>query len=933
MKTTSTKTKLLTVLLALCMLLSLVPVSVLAAEPAAGTADFCVKSGTEAIDLLNQYKTGTALSSWDNSSKTLTLRGIEFTTTAQTAVKLPVGSTIVLTDGSHNFIQSGDVTINVSGQHNNQTFINALDAAGSLTIQGGTAGTGTLSVYAGKVKNEGDGWTFSSSITVNGDFTVKGGHVTARGGYIEGKDSVFSIGVNMDNNIKNKALLVTGGTLTAIAGESYEIQDDGSKRAVFSRGVYLYRGNVTVSGNSGLRAESVEKMADGGVLSNGLYISFGSLTVANSAEVAVAGAYGAYISGGSIALSGGRLLAVSTQTETSYGNALDVEAEKQVADSGNITVTGGTLETSNGKIYVSAYGATENQGVFTVTGGSIVNRDQIQGSGLKINISGGSVQTQGMDVGALTLSGGTLTIREPVRKSSYDGQLYASPALDVSDLAVSGGTLDAAWDWGKFTPIVFPVNTYYGYADSLVEMTGSNSTATFTGGTTTLDTGIAGNTALLVKGTLTLGQGMAETGADDSHRQTGTAPVKIAAAAASTAITAATIENAKFNYRPGNAPQATAQVTAADQDKYEIAYECWQQFENNNPVAAWYSDNGAHGSLPTITAFESGKTYVYSLMLKPKGGYSFSSETAITVNGAPVSAPFVGGSMYIPAVKTITMPTLTAIDVVEISGVTVSFKNGDTPVFTGKAPDGANYAYRCEWWELDSKTGAMSTDFGNFYENKVTAFEAGKTYHYGVYVTTYGDVGNVRYIFTPDTKLKINGEFVHYKRYEGDTSDGSDGTMWVITDLTMTPQAAGTTPEYKIIEGADGAWTKNTDGALTFRANGDFAGFTGVKVDGSLIAADQYTAVSGSTVITLKKEYLDTLSVGKHTLTVVYVDGECSTEFEIKAAQGGSGTTTPGKSPLSGADTGAAMWFGLLFISGVGLAILLLTKARKSAEG
>ena len=43
---------------------------------------------------------------------------------------------------------------------------------------------------------------------------------------------------------------------------------------------------------------------------------------------------------------------------------------------------------------------------------------------------------------------------------------------------------------------------------------------------------------------------------------------------ASTAITAATIENAKFSYQPGDAPQATAEVTAADADKYEIAYEC-----------------------------------------------------------------------------------------------------------------------------------------------------------------------------------------------------------------------------------------------------------------------------------------------------------------------------------------------------------------------
>lgn len=263
-------------------------------------------------------------------------------------------------------------------------------------------------------------------------------------------------------------------------------------------------------------------------------------------------------------------------------------------------------------------------------------------------------------------------------------------------------------------------------------------------------------------------------------------------------ITNATIEDVRFNYGAGEAPVASAFVTAVDYEKYDVAYECWQQFENNEPVAAWYSDNDSHGSLPTFKEFEGGKKYVYSLMLKPKDGYSFGSETIVTVNGQKVSAHFVDGFMYVPAVKTITASTVTVIDVVEISDATVSFKDGDKPVFTGKSPEGVKYAYNCEWWELDSKTGAISADFfSGAYENKITTFESGKTYHYGVYVKAVGFVEseNTSYIFGPDTKLKINGEFVNYKRYENDTSDGSDGTMWVITDLTMTPKANDTSSD------------------------------------------------------------------------------------------------------------------------------------------
>ena len=656
MKTRPIKRKVLTLLLALCVVLSLVPVAVFA-EPAAATttADFTDGSGVAAIKLLNQYRTGTADSLWNSATKTLTLWGVDFTTTAPTAVKLPAGATIVLKDGTRNTIRSGDVSLEVSGGYSNATYINALDAAGSLTIEGGT---GSLSVYAGALKNKGDGWVYSSGISVDGDFTVKGGQVTARGGCAESDGSCFSFGVKMDSDTKNKALLVTGGTLTAIADEAYELEEGGTKRASFSRGVEMFRGNVIVSGSGKLRAESVEAMAEATVMSNGLYISAGNLTVANSAEVAVAGAYAAYISGGSLRLDGGSLTAVSTQTADDNGNlgcAIYMDLNRQVADSGSITVSGGTLETVNGDIRMSTIGATGNQSLFTVTGGTIVNRGQLYGP-KKLDISGGTMQTQGIEAEALTLSDGSLTIREPVRKNPNYDNLLVRPALDVKTLTVSGGTLDAAWDWGQFTPIVFPVNTYYGYTDSLVEMTGSSSVATFTGGTTTLDTGKAGNTALLIKGQLTIGDGMAETGADSSHHQLGTAPVKIAAAAASTAITTVDVANVKLDYQPGDAPRATAAVAAADQGKYRIADEWWQELnENDEPVAIWHSDDGIYSTLPTITAFESGKKYVYSVLLLPERGYDFGREIAATVNGSTVTAvPGTDGYLSLPNVKTIT---------------------------------------------------------------------------------------------------------------------------------------------------------------------------------------------------------------------------------------------------------------------------------------
>ena len=122
------------------------------------------------------------------------------------------------------------------------------------------------------------------------------------------------------------------------------------------------------------------------------------------------------------------------------------------------------------------------------------------------------------------------------------------------------------------------------------------------------------------------------------------------------AITSAAVENVKLDYKPGDAPRATATVAAADQGKYRVANEYWQELnENDVPVAAWYSDGGAYSTLPTVTTFESGKKYVYSVLLMPERGYDFSREVAATVNGNAVTAvPATDGYLSLPNVKTIT---------------------------------------------------------------------------------------------------------------------------------------------------------------------------------------------------------------------------------------------------------------------------------------
>lgn len=261
------------------------------------------------------------------------------------------------------------------------------------------------------------------------------------------------------------------------------------------------------------------------------------------------------------------------------------------------------------------------------------------------------------------------------------------------------------------------------------------------------------------------------------------------------------VNDVKTDYAPGEAPRATATIPAADADKYEIAYECWEEMEldmesgESVPVAFWYSDPAKY---PTgarrIEHFEEGKFYMYSVELRLKGDNTVADDCNMNVNGRwvhhiktdnGVFAPIAGNMLCEPPID-----EWRAIDVIEINGATTTFKAGDRPVFTANVPTGSNSLPQCEFWTGSDGSEVNSVDFWDQnITNHIDVFKPGVTYRYGIYLKSARG-----FYFTPDTKLVINGRECGYQVADS-VSDEDSGwiyTLWLNTDLTFTPEATST---------------------------------------------------------------------------------------------------------------------------------------------
>ena len=153
----------------------------------------------------------------------------------------------------------------------------------------------------------------------------------------------------------------------------------------------------------------------------------------------------------------------------------------------------------------------------------------------------------------------------------------------------------------------------------------------------------------------------------------------------------------------------------------------------------------------------------------------------------------------------------------------------------------------------------------------------------------------------------------------------------------------------KITAGDGAAVTQGEKKELTFTSDASFADFLRVELDGTALEEKNYTKREGSTIITLNRDFVATLSVGDHTLAIVSKSGTATAKFTVKAKPAETATTQPTVTPQptaqpqptvqpvspiprTGDAANPALWFALLIVSGSALAAIFVLRRKANRK-
>ncbi len=256
---------------------------------------------------------------------------------------------------------------------------------------------------------------------------------------------------------------------------------------------------------------------------------------------------------------------------------------------------------------------------------------------------------------------------------------------------------------------------------------------------------------------------------------------------------------------------------------------------------------------------------------------------------------------------------------------------GETPSYTGETPTKpatAQYTYTFAGWtpEIVPVTGAATytATYSSTINKYTVSFEtsggsavAAQTLQYGEKPTKSADPtkeGNSFDGWYADAALTTPFDFT--APIEGDTVVYA---KWTPNDYRLK-SVAGASAD------ASHSWTKGSGvnviltAALDVTPDNSFAHYVRTEIDGSPVSA---SAREGSTIVTIKAAELQKLSVGAHTVTIVFDNGSVDIRLTVKADP---------RSPATGDNRTTGLWAALTIVAVMGMGgSALIGKKRRTA--
>lgn len=746
------------------------------------------------------------------------------------------------------------------------------------------------------------GGTLTHAANVNGTGVYVAGTFTMYGGSVTGHTNPDSDGGGGVYVVKEGIFTMYGGSIT---GNTNTGSNGGAGVFVKSGGKFTLNGG-SISGNT-----STFNYSAGGVYVRGTFTMGGGDITGNKNTYDGYSAGGVFVGGGTFTMSNGK---ITKNTSAYYGGGVYIDSGTFTMDGGSISVNESTEK--GGGVQISL-------GTFTMSNGEITGNKSTNGGGVYKNFSG-----------ELTIEGGIISGNNA---KETGGGVYANAYSDGSIFTVSG----AAQITGNWTNGTFDTN-----AEGYVQGTGEANNAYLAG------SGSIGSTIIL-------GAGLSEDariGVSISKWSLPTAGnnVKIATGATNNELNYAEIFSLDMDDQSYSVIRDSEDLyICLHQHRwgYEVSEDgatinaiCKEGCNTNggsvtikapdagtltydgNPKTATLENKLPAGvTAPTITYKVKGSdspieapvnagTYIASITLTGVDNKSATASVEYTIKADQANLVITGDNTVVYG-KTLTLGTTGGSGTGDVTfridknsstgeatiagNILTAGKTGDVFVIATKAGD-ADYNEVVSESFIITITQATPTGKPAYTEittDGKTLADAGLTLTGS---TLSPAAGTLEWIDAEGKVLSGNTRVEANKTYTWrfTPEDKNYGTLTgdVLLYLVEAPPA----PKYRIIDGADSSWTQNVDGSLVIRGDGEFADFLKVLVDGSEIDPANYTATKGSTIITLKPEFLSTLSEGSHTFAIVWRDGSADTHFTVaRNSSGNSGGNNNGSNNSS----------------------------------